>query len=93
MQQYAMAEPDANGDLYYTEDGKKRRVYPMTREQIQATNTLLSKALPDLKSVEHTNPEPVKSRKEIEEKLQALLQNNPTLADELVELSKGKLAH
>ena len=33
MQQFALAEPDENGDLYYTyENGKKRHVSPMTRE-------------------------------------------------------------
>jgi flagellar motor switch protein FliG len=63
----------------------------MTREQIQTGNTLLSKALPDLKSVEHTKPEPELSREEIEERLQNILQANPTLAAELVELSKGKI--
>jgi len=94
MQQFVMAEPDENGDLYYTyENGKKRPVSPMTREQLQAGNTLLSKALPDLKSIEHTNPEPELSREEIEERLQTMLQADPTLVAKLLKLSMGKIAH
>ena len=90
MQQFAMAEPDQNGDLYHEHDnGKKRRVYPMTCEQIQATNTLLSKALPDLKSVEHTKPEPELNYQEIKERLYNIVKANPTLADELFKDNTG----
>ena len=92
MQQFVMAEPDENGDLYYTyENGKKRPVSPMTREQLQAGNTLLSKALPDLKSVEHTKPEPELTYAEIKERIQTLVKANPTLVAELLEITNAKI--
>ena len=92
MQQFVMAEPDENGDLYYTyENGKKRPVSPMSREQLQAGNTLLSKALPDLKSVEHTKPEPELTYAEIKERIQTLVKANPTLVAELLEITNAKI--